>query len=106
MTKFELIVVCKCCIHLVNNKNKMESMILCSKSAQGHRSLAIKPMDPSKQSFVLILEHIPDSNGSSDGVNCTARFQPASSFDVSKFRPLLSSPVYGCIGLVLVDKGK
>lgn len=88
----------------------MESQLLCSSVSQdgtARRRIAIKPMDPSKQSFVLVLEsgRMSQSSSNTGNINCTARFQPATSFDTRQFHPLLNFPIYGCVGLVQANNG-
>ncbi len=105
----------------------MEASLLVSDTQP--RRLVIRPLSTSnkKSSYILLLEHLQSQSGNAghsaqlprspsalNGNNanasanisrCTARFQPAGSFDVSDFRPLYDGLIYGCLGLIHVDQG-
>ena len=82
----------------------MESLLLVSNSEP--RRIAIQPISNQgkKASYVLILENLASRVG--ENINCTARFQPAASFDSSSYSQLIRQPVKGCVGLVQVENGK
>lgn len=104
MIRLKLIESQVCCHHSSLKGNQgMESRLLVSTDTTKARRLAILPLQPSKESsMVLVLERLPaTADGSS--INCTAKFQQASSFDAMNFRPLLRESVYGCLGLVHVE---
>lgn len=89
----------------------MESFLLVSNTEP--RRIVIQPSANSqgkKASYVLVLEKLAASNvsqkSSQHNLNCTARFQPATSFDGRSFVPLVNQPIYGCIGLIQVENGR
>ena len=95
----------------------MESFLLVSNTDP--RRIVIQPSANSqgkKAAYVLCLEKLAASNEQLSGqgggrsapssLNCTARFQPAAGFNGRQFVPLVSQPIYGCLGLIQVDDGK
>ena len=96
---------------LVQNNSSGNRLDVSQNNTSSNRKLCIQPKTASSaNSHVLLLEKLgqPQKSASTatqeQSINCTARFLPSSSFDSDTFTPLMRTAVYGCLGLIQIEK--